>query len=103
MGDAGGARAGDFPYDVALSFAGEQRMYVQQVAVAVRQRGIRPFYDDYEKPNLWGKDLYEHLDCIYQKAARCCVLFASDAYARKVWTTHERRSAQARALQSTQE
>jgi hypothetical protein len=50
-----------------------------------------------------GKDLYEHLDWIYQKAARYCVLFASADYARKVWTTHERRSAQARALLSAEE
>jgi len=62
--------------------------------------GIRPFYDDYETPSLWGKDLYEHLGWIYQKAARYCVLFVSEDYARKVWTTHERRSAQARAFQS---
>ena len=97
------ARVGDFTYDVALSFAGEQRAYVQKVAAALRRRGIRTFYDDYEQPTLWGKDLYEHLDWIYQKAARYCVLFVSEAYARKVWTTHERRSAQARALQSNQE
>ncbi len=96
-------RAGDFVYDVALSFAGEQRAYVQKVATALRRRGIRPFYDDYEKATLWGKDLYEHLDWIYQKAARYCVLFASEDYANKVWATHERRSAQARALQSNQE
>ena len=97
------ARVGDFTYDVALSFAGEQRTYVQKVAAGLRRRGIRPFYDDYEQATLWGKDLYEHLDWIYQKAARYCVLFASEAYARKVWTTHERRSAQARALQSNHE
>jgi hypothetical protein len=96
-------RSGDFTYDVALSFAGEQRTYVQKVATALRHRGIRPFYDDYEKATLWGKDLYEHLDWVYQKAARYCVLFASEDYARKVWTTHERRSAQARALTSNQE
>ena len=96
-------RADDFTYDVALSFAGEQRTYVQKVAAALRRRGIRPFYDDYEKAVLWGKDLYEHLDWVYQKAARYCVLFASEDYANKVWTTHERRSAQARALQSNQE
>jgi hypothetical protein len=96
-------RAGDFTYDVALSFAGEQRAYVQKVAAALRRRGIRPFYDDYEKAALWGKDLYEHLDWIYRKAARYCVLFASKDYAEKVWTTHERRSAQARALRSNQE
>ncbi|MDQ2709185.1 MAG: TIR domain-containing protein [Actinomycetota bacterium] len=96
-------RSGDFTYDVALSFAGEQRSYVKQVAAALRRRGIRPFYDDYEQATLWGKDLYEHLDWVYQKSARYCVLFASEAYARKVWTTHERRSAQARALTSNQE
>ena len=98
-----GSRPGDFAYDVALSFAGEQRAYVEKVAAALRRRGVRPFYDDYEKASLWGKDLYEHLDWVYQKAARYCVLFASEAYAAKVWTTHERRSAQARALQEGQE
>ena len=90
-------------YDVALSFAGEERAYVEKVAAALRRRGLRPFYDDYEKPTLWGKDLYEHLDWVYRNAARYCALFASEAYANKVWTTHERRSAQARALQSSQE
>ncbi len=45
-------RVGDFAYDVALSFAGEQRAYVQKVAAALRRRGIRPSYDDYEKAVL---------------------------------------------------
>ena len=103
MTEPADGRPGEFAYDVALSFAGEQRGYVEQVANALRSRGIRPFYDDYEQVYLWGKDLYEHLDWIYQKAARYCVLFASADYARKVWTTHERRSAQARALQSGEE
>jgi hypothetical protein len=67
-------RVGDFAYDVALSFAGEQRAHVQRVAAALRRRGIQSFYDDYEKAVLWGRELYEHLDWIYQKAARtaCC-------------------------------
>lgn len=92
----------DFSYDVALSFASEQRAYVVKVAAALRRRGIRSFYDDYEIATLWGRDLYEHLDWIYREAARYCVLFASEDYAKKVWTTHERRSAQARALQLNQ-
>lgn len=50
-----------------------------------------------------GKDLYEHLDYVYQRAARYCVLFASEHYARKVWTSHERKSAQARALHENEE
>ncbi|MEU6492666.1 TIR domain-containing protein [Streptomyces sp. NPDC046984] len=90
-------------YDVCLSFAGEQRPYVQEVADALRVKGVRVFYDDYEKVTLWGKDLYEHLDYIYGRAARYCVLFASADYANKVWTNHERKSAQARAFSENRE
>lgn len=88
----------EFEYDVCLSFAGEQREFVEDVAAVLKTKGVRVFFDDYEQPQLWGKDLYAHLDEVYQHQARYCVLFASAAYAAKVWTNHERRSAQARAL-----
>lgn len=87
-----------FEYDVCLSFAGEDRDWVERVAADLRARGIRVFYDAYEPAALWGKDLYEHLDYVYRVAARYCVLFVSADYAEKVWTDHERRSAQARAI-----
>ncbi len=90
-------------YDVALSFAGEQRSYVEEVAVALHDAGVKYFYDDHEKVGLWGKDLYEHLDHVYRKASKYCVMFVSSDYAHKVWTTHERRSAQARALEENEE
>lgn len=92
-----------FDYDVSLSFAGEDREYVRQVAERLRERGLRVFYDEYEKVNLWGKDLYAHLDHVYQHAARFCVLFVSSHYAAKVWTNHERQSAQARAISAHEE
>jgi len=93
----------DFEYDVCLSFAGERRAYVEKVAQELTSRGVRVFFDDYEKAKLWGKDLYSHLDEIYQHLCRYCILFASREYADKVWTSHERRSAQARALKGKQE
>lgn len=93
----------EFDYDVALSFAGENRPYVSAVAAELRSIGVRPFYDEYEKANLWGKDLYSHLDWVYRRAARYCVLFVSEAYAAKVWTNHERSSAQARAIANNEE
>ena len=89
----------DYQYDVCLSFAGEQRAYVEQVARILRDHSMSVFYDRYETAALWGKDLYEHLDWVYREAARYCVLFASADYAAKNWPTHERRSAQARALE----
>ncbi|MFF1872982.1 PQQ-binding-like beta-propeller repeat protein [Kitasatospora herbaricolor] len=90
-------------YDVCLSFAGEQRPYVQAVADALIAAGIRCFYDNYEKASLWGKDLYVHLDYIYREAAQYCVIFSSVDYARKLWTSHERKSAQARAFSENSE
>lgn len=90
----------EFEYDVCLSFAGEQRHFVEEVAGNLKAKGVRVFFDDYEKPQLWGKDLYAHLDEVYQHLARYCVLFTSAEYAAKVWTNHERRSAQARALKA---
>ena len=85
-------------YDVALSFAGEDRGYVAQVAAQLRQRGIRVFYDEYAAAQLWGNDLYVLLDEVYRKHARFTVIFVSRYYASKPWTHHERQSAQARAL-----
>jgi hypothetical protein len=92
-----------YPYQVALSFAGEDRPYVAGVARLLRNRGLRVFYDDYERASLWGKDLYVHLDDIYRNKARFCILFLSKAYREKVWTNHERSSAQARAFEERAE
>ena len=92
-----------FEYDVGLSFAGEQRDYVKQVASALKSRGIRTFYDDYEEEELWGKDLYAHLSEVYQHLCRYCVIFVSKDYAAKVWPSVERQSAQARALEEKKE
>jgi hypothetical protein len=90
-------------YDVALSFAGENRDYVDRVANLLRERGVRVFYDLFEEADLWGKDLYAHLSAVYRIRARYTVMFISDAYAKKLWTNHERKSAQARAFQEAQE
>jgi hypothetical protein len=90
-------------YDVCLSYAGEQRDYVEAVARALLDQGIRVFYDAFERDSLWGKDLYEHLDWVYSHSAKYCIAFFSEDYAKKLWTTHERRSAQARALQEGRE
>lgn len=87
-----------FLYDVALSFAGEDRDYVRAVAESLREREKRVFFDEFEKASLWGKDLYQHLNEVYESKSQVCVIFASVHYAQKRWTSHELRSAQARAF-----
>lgn len=90
-------------YDVALSFAGEDRPYAEDLAKRLRASGYRVFYDEFEQARLWGKNLYDHFSSIYKDKARYCVMFLSQNYVRKVWTNHERQNAQARALQESQE
>jgi hypothetical protein len=84
---------------VALSFAGEDREYVEKVAEYLKAKSVRVFYDNYEKPTLWGKDLYTHLQEIYYQEAKYTIMFVSSYYAQKLWTNHERKNAQARAFQ----
>jgi hypothetical protein len=48
--------------------------------------------------DLWGVDLYNYLDDVYRKRARFTIVFISQNYAAKAWTSHERQSAQARAM-----
>jgi hypothetical protein len=87
-------------YDFCLSFAAPQRAYVEEVAHLLRDAGMRVFYDSFESADLLGVDLYSHLDEIYNRGSRYCVLFASEDYLRRMWTGHERISAQDRALRS---
>ena len=92
-----------YEHDVCLSFAGENRRYVKAVAKELKALGVRVFYDKYETTRLWGKDLYTHLDEVYSRAARYCVIFVSKAYKNRLWTNHERQSAQARAFREHEE
>ncbi len=92
-----------FEFDICFSFAGEDRTYVEKVASELKKSGVKIFYDLYEQTNLWGKDLYVHLDEVYRHKARFCVMFISQHYSQKLWTNHERRSAQARAFSENRE
>ena len=65
--------------------------------------GVSVFYDEYEKADLWGKNLYDHLSDVYRKRARFCLMLLSKHYAAKQWTNHERQAAQARAFSENQE
>jgi hypothetical protein len=89
-------------YDIALSFAGENRSYVEEVADGLKAAGVSVFYDKFESANLWGKNLIEHLAEIYANST-FVVMFISKEYVEKAWTTHERRHAQERALFAQEE
>jgi len=92
-----------YKYDVALSFAGTDREYVEDVAVFLKSFGVKVFYDKFEQADLWGKDLYEHLNEVYKNKAKYTLIFISKEYANRLWTNHERKAAQTRAFKESKE
>ena len=86
-------------YDIAISFAGEDRAHAEALAdFLTNEFKFHVFYDDYEQAKLWGSFLPEKLLSIYRDKARACVVLISEHYKLKRWTTHEWRAAQERAL-----
>jgi len=90
-------------FQIGLSFAGEDRPYVEQVAEELKGLGVTVFYDNYEQVDLWGKDLYQHLNDVYKNKCEYCIVFISEHYAKKLWTIHELKSAQTKAFNENKE
>jgi hypothetical protein len=82
-------RKDEYEYDVAVSFAGEDRTQVSLLVSALEARGVEVFYDFNESARLWGKDLENELARIYAQEARFMVLCLSKAYPVKDWTRFE--------------
>lgn len=76
-------------YEVVLSFAGEQRDYVEKVAKFLRNNNVKVFYDNFDdvKTYLWGKELPETFEGIYGGNARYCVMFTSKEYVERLNTS----------------
>lgn len=92
----------DFIYDVAFSFAGEQRKFVSKVyKILTEKYGLNIYYDQNPEiqAKLGGKDLAEEFQKVYGEQSKCCVLFISKEYKEKYWTNHEKRSALTKALE----
>src|SRR5215470_20261036 len=87
-GGAGGGR-----YQIALSYAEEDRDYVGKVAAALDKYGIRYFDERAEPQTYWGKYRSEEIAEIYNHQTDHVVLFISQAYVSSLSTTRERRLA----------
>lgn len=101
--DGNKATKEEIAYDLAMSFAGEDRFIAEKIAERLKSLGYSIFYDRYEQANLWGKDLYSHLNDVYKNKARYCLMIISNSYAKKHWTNHERQAAQAKAFKQNEE
>jgi hypothetical protein len=83
----------NYPYDVAISFAGENRRFAEAVATGLKEAGVNVFYDDFYASDLWGEDLSVSLRKVYHEASRFCIMVISASYVEKMWTNFERQQA----------
>lgn len=74
--------------DVCLSFAGEDKDYVEKVNRPLNAMGVRTFCYTVEGAE-WGEDLKEFLADVYQNRAKYCVVFFSRHYVGKPWPALE--------------
>lgn len=79
----------NYPYDVAVSFAGDIRTTVDEFVRAVKKKGLNPFYDFDEQAQLWGQDLRQKLADVYASEALYMVVFLSESYPERDWTNFE--------------
>ncbi|PLX27673.1 hypothetical protein C0583_00335 [Candidatus Parcubacteria bacterium] len=77
-------------YKVALSFAGEQRDYVEKVANSLKEKGVDFFYDRNNEIEMWGGSLVEYFEKVFKNESDYIVLFLSKEYAEKAWPSFER-------------
>lgn len=82
-----------YKYDIAISYAGEQKIIAEKIATVLKKDNINVFYDKHEKANLWGLDLATHLQKVYSKEAKFCIMLISNDYKEKAWPNHEKAAA----------
>jgi hypothetical protein len=82
-------RQNKFTWDVAISFAGEDRNVAKNFRDICKNKGIEVFYDFDQQSILWGKDLSKVLTDVYRNEALFMVILISENYPEKDWTNFE--------------
>jgi hypothetical protein len=75
--------ADDETYDIAVSFAGEHRDYVERTVTACVHLGLRVFYDRDKGNEWWGKSYIREQRKVYSSQTRYFVPFISTEYLAK--------------------
>jgi TIR domain-containing protein len=87
-------------YDLAVSFSGTQRPYVENVVRECKKLGLEVFYDMDAQVQLWGRNVITELRKIYGSVStRYVVPFLSRDYLAGPYPMDELRSALLRAIE----
>jgi hypothetical protein len=77
------------PYDVALSFAGEDRAFAAQLHNHLEEYELAVFYDKAEEARILAEDVEAILGPIYEKGCRYVVAILGERYGVKRWALFE--------------
>jgi hypothetical protein len=83
-------------YDVALSFAGEDRDFAVALKEQLEERGLTVFYDNNEQARILGEDLEQFFRPIYEARAKYVAALLGPTYGQKRWTRFESEAFKAR-------
>jgi len=86
-------------FDFAISYAGPDQPYVEEVVQLLKARGVSVFFAPHEQADIVGRNLIDYLSEVYLNKARYCLVFLSRHYAERKWTNKlERPVAESRQL-----
>lgn len=76
-------------FDVAFSFSGKERDFVRQVKDYLEARRISVFMDEDHSITIWGNDLEQTFDYLYDGRAKYYIIFVSQNYVKSLNTVFE--------------
>lgn len=85
-------------YDIAISYANEQKSYVKKLAEALLNHHMRIFADFLEPNRFWGEDLPTELRKIYHDECKYILIILSKEYAQKGFSQFEGKVASERHI-----
>lgn len=78
-----------FKYDVAFSYASQDKNYVARVAAVLQDANVRAFYDSFEPGSLTETNIYTFSQQVYGEMSRYIIIFYSSHYRDKHWPVYE--------------
>ena len=82
-----------FEYDVAVSFATDDRAVAEELAGLLAARKMKVLRAEYQPVELGGSDFLTYIAEMYRTKAQYCLLLISKHYPLNAWTEAERASA----------
>lgn len=79
----------EFRYDVAVSYASEERPYVERVVRYLQMDGLKVFFAPDVQESLIGENMLEVFYPVYKRESMFVAAFVSEAYLKKDYTRQE--------------